>query len=116
LRGFAAMVVVWHHFIVHQNRLDPHYNLSGIFAFNPPGHLSVLIFFVLSGYVIGRVHLLPLSRQDIVPYIKKRFLRIYPIYAVTMLLGLLVARVNYPILTVISNLTMTQNIIPAVIF
>jgi peptidoglycan/LPS O-acetylase OafA/YrhL len=116
LRGFAAIVVVWHHFTVHQNRLDPHYNPSGIFAFNTLGHLSVLIFFVLSGYVIGRVHLLPLSRQDIVPYIKKRFLRIYPIYAVTTLLGLLVARINYPIVTVISNLTMTQSVILPVTF
>lgn len=116
LRGFAALVVVWHHFIVHQNRLDPHYNPTGIFAYNPPGHLSVLIFFVLSGYVIGRVHLLPLSRHDIGPYIKKRFLRIYPIYAATMILGLLVARGSYPVLTVISNLTMAQSIIPPVIF
>lgn len=116
LRGFAALVVVWHHLIVHQNRLDPHYNPTGILAFNPPGHLSVLIFFVLSGYVIGRVHLLPLGRRDIVPYIKKRFLRIYPIYAVTMILGLLVARGSYPALTVISNLTMTQSIFPPVIF
>jgi peptidoglycan/LPS O-acetylase OafA/YrhL len=116
LRGFAAIVVVWHHLIVHQNRLDPHYNPTGILAFNPPGHLSVLIFFVLSGYVIGRVHLLPLGRKDIVPYIKKRFLRIYPIYAVTMLLGLVIAGGSYPAITVISNLTMTQSIIPPVIF
>lgn len=116
LRGFAAIIVVWHHIIEHQNRLDPHYNPTGILSFNPPGHLSVLIFFVLSGYVIGRVHLQPLERKDIGLYIKKRFLRIYPIYIVTILLGLLVAPGSYSALTVISNLTMTQSIIPPVIF
>lgn len=116
LRGVAAIVVVWHHVILHQHWLDPHYIPSGLFAFVPSGHLSVLVFFVLSGYVIGRVHLVPLGKKDIVPYLKKRFIRIYPIYLVSMILALLVARQNYTALTVISNLTMTQNELAPIIF
>ncbi|RZJ92015.1 MAG: acyltransferase [Hymenobacter sp.] len=116
LRGVAAILVVWHHVIEHQHWLDPHYAPGGIFTFNPSGHLSVLVFFVLSGYVIGRVHLLPLGQQDILPYLKKRFTRIYPIYLVSIVLALLVARTSYPPVTVISNLTMTQNFLAPVIF
>ena len=116
LRGFAAILVVWHHIIEHRSRLDPYYNPTGVFSFNPSGHLSVLVFFVLSGYVIGRVHLLPMERKDILPYIKKRFLRIYPIYLITIIIALLVARSSYPAFTVISNLTMTQNPLGPVIF
>ncbi|RYY20757.1 MAG: acyltransferase [Cytophagaceae bacterium] len=108
LRGFAAILVVWHHVLEHQHWLDPHYIPTGILSFNPPGHLSVVVFFVLSGYVIGRVHPLPLGQADIVPYMKKRLLRIYPIYLVSMALALAVAEETFPPLTILSNLTMTQ--------
>ncbi len=116
LRGIAAILVVWHHVIEHQYWLDPHYIPTGIFTFNPSGHLSVLVFFVLSGYVIGRVHLLPLERKDILPYLKKRFVRIYPIYFISTVIGLLVARSSYPATTIVSNLTMTQNFLAPTIF
>ncbi|MGI4862578.1 MAG: acyltransferase family protein [Janthinobacterium lividum] len=116
LRGFAAIMVVWHHVIEHRHWLDPHYIPGGLFSFNPYGHLSVLVFFVLSGYVIGRVHLLPLGRQDILPYLKKRFTRIYPIYFVSVLAGVAVARTTYPATTIIGNLAMTQNFLVSVIF
>lgn len=109
LRGFAAIAVVWHHVVFHQYWLDPHYNANGIFAYNPSGHLNVLVFFVLSGYVIGRVHLVPLARKDILPYIKKRFVRIYPIYLISVIFALVVARNTYPVATIIGNLTLTQN-------
>lgn len=110
------MLVVWHHFIEHQHWLDPHYTPSGIFSFNPSGHLSVLVFFVLSGYVIGRVHVVPLARSGIMPYLKKRFTRIYPIYFVSILVALLVAKGGYPATTIASNLTMTNNFLAPTIF
>ena len=116
LRGVAAILVVWHHVIEHQYWLDPHYIPTGIFTFNPSGHLSVLVFFVLSGYVIGRVHLVPLKQKDILLYLKKRFVRIYPIYFISIVLGLVVARSSYPAATIISNLTMTQNFLAPTIF
>lgn len=111
LRGIAALIVIWGHLIIHKYWLDPHYNPTGIFSFVAPGHLSVLVFFVLSGYVIGLNHSEPLRRTDILPYLKKRFTRIYPIYFVSMVLALLVARHAYPIGTVVSNLTMMQNLL-----
>lgn len=116
LRGIAALLVVWHHAIYHKHWLDPSYTPDGVFSFNPPGHLSVIVFFVLSGYVIGRVHILPLTRQDILPYLKKRFVRIYPIYFVTMLIAYVVARGSYPISKIIGDLTIVPRFTESVIF
>ncbi|RYY21074.1 MAG: acyltransferase [Cytophagaceae bacterium] len=116
LRGVAAMLVVWHHFIFHQNRLDPAYTPTGIFSFNPPGHLSVLVFFVLSGYVIGRVHIEPLGGDDILPYLKKRFVRIYPIYFLTIIIAYLVAKESYPLEKIIGDLTIVRTLETPVIF
>ena len=116
LRGFAAILVVWHHVIYHQHRLDPGYSPTGILAFNPPGHISVLVFFVLSGYVIGRVHYQPLTAQAIPLYLKKRFVRIYPIYFVTMAIAVLISWGDYPDTTIVGNLTMVQNVLTPVIF
>lgn len=116
LRGFAALVVVWHHIIYHKYWLDPAYKPAGLLSFDAPGHLSVLVFFVLSGYVIGLAHAAPLQRGTILSYLKKRFSRIYPIYFLSMVLALLVAKHSYPLSTVLGNLTMTQNFLTPVIF
>jgi peptidoglycan/LPS O-acetylase OafA/YrhL len=116
LRGVAAMLVVWHHFIFHQNRLDPAYTPTGVFSFNPPGHLSVLVFFVLSGYVIGRVHIEPLMGDDILVYLKKRFIRIYPIYFLTIIIAYLVATQWYSLEVLIGDLTIVQRVDGIIIF
>ncbi|WP_460584663.1 acyltransferase family protein [Hymenobacter arcticus] len=116
LRGVASIVVVWHHLVLYPYLLDPHYKPSGVFSFVAPGHLSVLIFFVLSGYVIGRAHSEPLKINDISGYLKKRFVRIYPIYILCIIFALLIAIHSYNSLTIISNLTLTQNMLAPVIF
>lgn len=51
------------------------------------GGLAVAGFFVVSGYLVGNSWL---SSLDFRPYIAKRLLRVYPGYAVAVLLGLLV--------------------------
>ena len=61
LRGLAALTVVLGHTIVIKQTLDPHYQPTGVFSFQAPGHLSVLIFFILSGYVIGLTNQRPLE-------------------------------------------------------
>lgn len=116
LRGFAAILVVWHHIILHKYWLDPSYTPSGVFAFVAPGHLSVLVFFVLSGYVIGYAHSNPLEGKDIALYLKKRFVRIYPIYLVSMLFAFLVAKQPYSLATILGNLALTQNLLTSVVF
>ncbi|WP_133273989.1 acyltransferase family protein [Hymenobacter radiodurans] len=108
LRGVAAFIVVWCHAIENFNFLDPHYSPKGVLAFLPPSHLSVLLFFVLSGYVIGLSTKQRLaSKATIRTYLKKRFLRIYPIYFVSMVVAVLIAQ-PYPIKTLLGNFTLTQ--------
>ena len=87
LRGVAAVVVVWHHVIYHERHLDPNYTPSGAGAYNPPGHLAVLIFFLLSGYVIGLSHPRPLRKPEVLVYLHKRFVRLYPMYVLAVVAG-----------------------------
>ncbi|MBC6609610.1 acyltransferase [Hymenobacter sp. BT507] len=116
LRGFAALLVVWHHIIYHRFWLDPHYQPEGYFAFNPPGRLSVLVFFVLSGYVIAIANPTPLTKKQILPYLKKRFTRIYPIYFLCVLAALAAAKGSYPTYTILTNITILQNNSTPIIF
>lgn len=107
LRGIAAFIVLWCHSIENKQLLDPHHSVSEQFAFLPPSHLSVLLFFVLSGYVIGLSTKQRLAGPAIGIYLKKRMLRIYPIYLMCMLLTLAVAQ-SYPWKTVLGNLSLMQ--------
>jgi len=91
LRGVAALTVAWHHAIYHPRHLDPGYVPTGAWAFNPPGHLAVLIFFLLSGYVIGRRYPRPLRGSEIKDYLHRRLVRVYPMYVLAVLAGVLVS-------------------------
>lgn len=91
LRGVAALTVAWHHAIYHAHHLDPAYAPTGAAAFNPPGHLAVLIFFLLSGYVIGRRYPESLRPAAVGAYLHRRFVRLYPMYALAVLAGVLVS-------------------------
>lgn len=80
-RGLAALLVLLFHAgpnIFANNKywgFDPTYN---IFAF---GHAGVNFFFVLSGFIILHVHWQDIGQRGRVwDYAQKRFLRIYPIY------------------------------------
>ena len=115
LRGIAAIAVVWGHATVANGWIDPDYSPTGIWAYVAPGHLCVLVFFLLSGYVIGLAHKSPLNSQTILLYLKKRFVRIYPIYFVSLLLALLVAQQSYSAATIAAQLTVTQGILSPVV-
>ncbi|PJJ58982.1 acyltransferase family protein [Hymenobacter chitinivorans] len=109
IRGFAALLVVWHHAVSFPRTLDPHYTVQGFWAYMAPSHFSVLLFFVLSGYVIGLTNPRPLTTTTIPQYLRKRLVRIYPIYAVCMLLAVLVGwGQGYSWATVIGNFTFLQ--------
>ncbi|MBO0360820.1 acyltransferase [Hymenobacter sp. BT186] len=108
LRGLAALIVVYHHVIEHSHLLDPGYAPKGVWSFNPPGHLSVLIFFILSGYVIGLTNPIPLRGKTILTYLKKRFWRIYPIYAVSVLFTGLISYPNHSGLELVQTLLFLQ--------
>lgn len=116
IRGFAALLVVWHHYVSFPKTLDPNYTPTGFWAYLVPSHFSVLIFFVLSGYVIGLTNQPPLTAQGIRGYVRKRFVRLYPIYIVCMLLAVLIGwSVGYSGTTILGNLALLQILLVPVI-
>ncbi|MBD2164347.1 acyltransferase [Calothrix membranacea FACHB-236] len=93
LRGLAAMWVFFAHALGWQ-LFDPVYRLSSqlaksLISLTSPAHLGVLIFICLSGYVIGLTNppKKPLSPKR---YLFKRFIRIYPLYLLTVIISSLV--------------------------
>ncbi|MCR6638050.1 MAG: acyltransferase [Sporocytophaga sp.] len=89
LRGLAALFVILYHVIVLDRfPLDPAFKPSGIWGYSAPGHSSVLVFFMLSGLVIGISTKDQLKGPKISTYVKKRFIRIYPIYLFAILLSI----------------------------
>ena len=115
LRGLAAIFVVCGHLQFADSRVDPVYHLQGMWSYAMPAHLSVLVFFLLSGYVIGLSHRQPLTRATIPTYLRKRFVRLYPIYFICVLLALLVAQGLFPPTIIAAHLTMTQGLFTPVI-
>ena len=110
LRGFAALFVVWHHAIVFKYLLDPYSLASGILFYNPPGHFCVLIFFVLSGYVIGLSTKVPLTWETSLVYLKKRLVRLYPIFLITLIFALVVSPKYFGVSTIAGNFAMLQGL------
>ncbi len=109
LRGVAAIVVVLSHIIFRAELFNKGYVPPELKYLVLPGYFSVLIFFVLSGYVIGINHRDRLFNGKIYDYLKKRFIRIYPIYVIATCLGILISTTAYSIPTILANLTLTQN-------
>lgn len=96
LRGVAALVVVVRHAVLFAPKLLPGFALHGPWAYLPPGHLSVLVFFTLSGFVIGLSNPQPLATSGQVgQYLAKRFIRLYPIYLLSLAITVAVAGLAY---------------------
>jgi exopolysaccharide production protein ExoZ len=84
-RGIAALLVVLFHTsgMTKYYFLDESY-LTWLFEF---GHAGVEFFFVLSGFIIYRIHRVDFSTPSrVYPYFLKRIIRIYPIYILLTLL------------------------------
>jgi len=88
LRGFCAVLVAVTHFFT--------FDFFG--AINSPAfpvifrlqfaHEAVLLFFIISGYVIGLSHIKsPYNYKNVVNYLKKRLVRLYPIYLLALVIS-----------------------------
>lgn len=74
LRGFAALVVFVSHF-------SNAFNLWGGLLGSGAGQVGVMLFFALSGYLMGRLYLdLPVSRSAILTFLRRRVARVVPLY------------------------------------
>lgn len=108
LRGIATILVASHHVLGLKNLLDPTYHPNAYFASLQAGHGAVLLFFVLSGYVIGLTNTTDFASQKVGNYIIRRGLRLVPIYIIAVCLGVLLRPKDSPI-TILGNFFFLQN-------
>lgn len=104
LRGVAASIVVYRHLSDSAPSFDAKHSVNNFFHYYPPGVLAVLVFFIMSGYVIGYNHPWLNSKELIYDYIKKRLVRIVPIYFVAILFTAIVTHGVYGWKIYLSNL------------
>jgi len=103
LRGIAALAVVFYHLNLLGNIFDKNFSIE-IIQYRFPGHLCVLVFFILSGYVIGR-NTEKLSNKTLIKsYVKKRLVRLVPIYFVALLFTIFITWGKYRFEVILSNL------------
>ncbi len=97
LRGFSAMLVVFYHVLAH--RPWPSFDTTGIGRLPLSGWVGVDLFFVISGFVIGKTAMdghssgLPWRQR----YFHRRVTRIVPLYLATLVVW--VVLVNPSLLT-----------------
>jgi|GEM_PF-1283395 len=110
LRGISAISVLMCHLIYQTGdhvdiRFYPSLLLKCIAQF---GHVSVLIFFVLSGFVIGYTTSKKFTWEEARKYILKRLIRLYPIYFLVILLTFALLTEPYTKLDIIGHLLFLQ--------
>jgi peptidoglycan/LPS O-acetylase OafA/YrhL len=102
LRGLAALAIALYHF-------------SGGWA----GYLAVDFFLVLSGFILSHSYLYKTTSISLLQFAGNRIARLYPLHVFTLCalvaISLLVGRgipayTNFPLLTLIQQLTLTHNI------
>jgi peptidoglycan/LPS O-acetylase OafA/YrhL len=89
IRGFVAVYVVIHHFILVSAYSQSPAIVRLAFRF---GREAVLTFFLLSGFVICLSF--KNEKETFLTYFRKRFLRIYPILIVTFFISVVILYIN----------------------
>jgi peptidoglycan/LPS O-acetylase OafA/YrhL len=79
LRGLAALMVLYTHLLAPNHDVDPGYVPSVRWQDFEAGQGAVLLFFVLSGYVIGLTNQGPYSAAAGGIYLLRRFVRLVPL-------------------------------------
>ena len=101
LRGICAMLIITHHF--------------GFAAMQPAGVWSVAVFGMLSGLVLS-IAFAQRAKAGELPgfgsFMRKRMVRIYPLYLLGLVWSLALMKFQAPAATVVANLLMVQSWIP----
>jgi peptidoglycan/LPS O-acetylase OafA/YrhL len=104
LRGIAALLVMLFHLInVDRRDFDKNFDISYLKDFRFPGHIGVLVFFILSGYVISINTKRLTDRGSIFTYLGKRLIRILPIYFAAILFTVAITFGQYDWRIILSN-------------
>jgi peptidoglycan/LPS O-acetylase OafA/YrhL len=110
LRGICALLVVYTHAFLPGPVLDPFYvPPAGFFWWFEMGYAAVLIFFTLSGYVIGLTVRQPISAPLCGQYLQRRVMRLLPVAYIGILLGWLIQRHGVDGRTLVGNFLFLQN-------
>jgi len=105
-RGLCALLVLSAHVLVHTDTLVDNFKWPIYLEYLGSGYLSVMVFFCISGYVIGITNDKP--KLDIKNYLKRRLVRLYPIYLISIILCIIFAGgISFYVLT--GNLLFLQN-------
>ncbi|RZM11008.1 MAG: acyltransferase [Pedobacter sp.] len=101
------------HVLHYSEFLDPNFFPGFLKAIVPPGHINVLVFFLLSGYVIeiSNSGARELTIATTGNYLKKRFVRLYPIYILVLCFTLLIAVSTYSTTTIAGNFLFLQHLV-----
>jgi len=97
LRGFAALLVLYTHFLSSHD-LDPNYSMHSYWRIFEASQGAVLMFFILSGYVIGLTNQREFSVANWKNYLSRRVLRIVPLCWLSLGLAMIVRPVGWDIL------------------
>ena len=111
LRGLCALLVFYSHVFLPSNALDPRWAPSARFWWFNLGFAAVLMFFVLSGYVIGLTTTRPATPAAMRSYLGRRALRLVPISTFAVLLSWAL-QPDAAGRTVLGNLLFLQNDLP----
>ncbi|MDR6194798.1 acyltransferase [Siphonobacter sp. SORGH_AS_0500] len=99
LRGLAAIVVTLYHISENISRT---YQQTFLFDWFNIGYAGVDLFFVISGFIIAHTSAKYINQpRELVPYLEKRFYRVYPVYwffVVPLLLAMLAIQKLQPAL------------------
>lgn len=111
LRGLAALMVLYTHVFAPNHDVDPGYAPSPFWYQFEAGQGAVLLFFVLSGYVIGLTNQSAFSAQGCREYLLRRFVRLVPLCWLAILLSVLVLPKD-TWGTILANILFLQNDLP----
>ena len=108
LRGLCAALVFYAHAFAPSAALDPRWAPPPQFWWLNLGYAAVMMFFVLSGYVIGLTTSGPATAGNVRLYLGRRALRLLPVNTAAVLLAWALLPANPPG-TVLANLGFLQN-------
>lgn len=108
VRGVAAAMVLFHHSFAASS---PGYE-EWTRTFVDPGRVGVVMFFVVSGFVIP----LSLDRQSLPVFVVRRLFRLFPVYWVALVLYLLIDPTvragDVSVVMWVANVLMVQGLLP----
>lgn len=111
LRGLCAITVCYAHLFTFNFFGSKSITLSTFWSQLHFAHIAVLIFFILSGYVIGVTYSeTHFNISSVILYLKKRTIRLYPIYLIAVLISILLYNKGFDRLEILGNLIFLQEL------